>query len=166
MPGMPTSLIDTSILVDLLRGHSDARDWLAALSPGEAAISFVTAAELLAGARNQDGPADLVVEVVSPESAGRDRGDKLYEYEAAGIKEYWLIEPLRQQAEFYVLSESGHYERVAGGASGISQSVVLPGFWLKIEWLWQDPLPAPLRTLAEIAGIDPSAAAAFDRHPL
>ncbi|HEV2236615.1 MAG TPA: Uma2 family endonuclease, partial [Ktedonobacterales bacterium] len=31
-----------------------------------------------------DGPADLVVEVLSPESAGRDRGDKFYEYRDAG----------------------------------------------------------------------------------
>ena len=38
-----------------------------------------------------DGPADLVVEIVSPESAGRDRGEKYYEYEAAGIPEYWLL---------------------------------------------------------------------------
>jgi hypothetical protein len=27
-----------------------------------------------------DGPADLVVEIVSPDSMGRDRGDKFYEY--------------------------------------------------------------------------------------
>jgi Uma2 family endonuclease len=31
-----------------------------------------------------DGPADLVVEIVSPESAGRDRGEKFIEYEAVG----------------------------------------------------------------------------------
>ena len=40
-----------------------------------------------------DGPADLVIEIISPESFGRDRGDKFYEYEAAGIPEYWLIDP-------------------------------------------------------------------------
>jgi hypothetical protein len=33
-----------------------------------------------------DGPADLAIEVVSPESIGRDRGEKFVEYERAGIK--------------------------------------------------------------------------------
>jgi Uma2 family endonuclease len=37
-----------------------------------------------------DGPADLVVEVVSPESEERDRVEKLAEYEAARVPEYWL----------------------------------------------------------------------------
>src|SRR5262249_17607847 len=37
-----------------------------------------------------DGPADLVVEVISPESRARDHGEKFYEYEQGGVKEYWL----------------------------------------------------------------------------
>ena len=45
-----------------------------------------------------DGPADLVVEIVSPESDDRDRGEKFFEYEAAGIPEYWLIDAVRQEA--------------------------------------------------------------------
>jgi Uma2 family endonuclease len=31
-----------------------------------------------------DGPADLVVEIVSPDSVGRDRGDKFYKYAQGG----------------------------------------------------------------------------------
>ena len=56
-----------------------------------------------------DGPADLVVEIVSPESAGRDRGEKFYEYARGGVPEYWLIDPLRQWAEFYHLGEDRRY---------------------------------------------------------
>lgn len=52
---------------------------------------------------NLDGPADLVVEIISPESIGRDRGDKFYEYQAAAIPEYWLIDPDTQRAEIYQL---------------------------------------------------------------
>ena len=40
-----------------------------------------------------DGPADLVIEILLPESAARDRGEKFYEYEAEGVPEYWLIDP-------------------------------------------------------------------------
>ena len=39
-----------------------------------------------------DGPADLVVEVVSDESRRRDREQKLREYEAGGVRECWLVD--------------------------------------------------------------------------
>ena len=42
-----------------------------------------------------DGPPDLVVEIISPESIDRDRGRKFVEYEAESIPEYWLIDPIR-----------------------------------------------------------------------
>lgn len=58
-----------------------------------------------------DGPANLVVEVVSPESLARDRGAKFVEYEAGGVPEYWLLDPLRRWAEFYCLGEDGRYRR-------------------------------------------------------
>ena len=86
-----------------------------------------------------DGPADLVVEIVSPESAERDRGTKFYEYEEAGIPEYWLLDPQREQAEFYRLGEQGHYGLVSPDAEGVYRSETLPGFWLRVDWLWQLP---------------------------
>jgi len=87
--------------------------------------------------------ADLVVEVVSPESVGRDRGEKFVEYEAAGVREYWLIDPDREQAEFYHLAENGRY-RLLPTPEGRFTSRVLPDFWLEVDWLWQDPLPKVL----------------------
>jgi predicted nucleic acid-binding protein len=47
-------LVDTSILVDFLRGNQDARAWLSQFPAGELAISVVTAAELLAGCRSRE----------------------------------------------------------------------------------------------------------------
>lgn len=88
-----------------------------------------------------DGPADLVVEIASPESAARDRGEKFLEYEAAGIAEYWLIDPDRQQAEFYRLGPDGRYRLALGGATGEYISAVLSGLRLPVAWLWQEPLP-------------------------
>ncbi len=88
-----------------------------------------------------DGPADLVVEIVSPDSNARDRGEKLVEYEAAGIPEYWVVDPLRQDALFYVLGDDGRYRRVSPDADGWYHSTILPGFRLQVAWLWQRPLP-------------------------
>ena len=99
-----------------------------------------------------DGPADLVVEIVSPESRGHDRGEKFYEYEQAGIPEYWLIDPETRRAEFYQRGATGHYHLVPPDVQGRYRSAVLTGFWLKVEWLWQEPLPAVEEVLLEIGG--------------
>ncbi len=86
-----------------------------------------------------DGPADLVVEIISPESLGRDRGDKFYEYEAAGIPEYWLVDPLREQVEFYRLDSQGHYQLIRPDDEGVYTSEVLTGLHLPVAWLWKPP---------------------------
>ena len=99
-----------------------------------------------------DGPADLVVEIMSPESAARDRGEKFYEYAEAGIPEYWLIDPDAQWAEFYRLGEFGLYEPVLTGREGLYRSEAVPDFWLRVEWLWEDPLPAVDDVLLEVGG--------------
>jgi Uma2 family endonuclease len=105
-------------------------------------ILFISQANLGKSTKQYlDGPADLVVEIISPESTGRDRGDKFYEYEMAGVLEYWLIDPQRERAEFYQLDEQGHYELVLGGRTGQYHSRVLEGLPLEVDWLWQEPLP-------------------------
>jgi Uma2 family endonuclease len=99
-----------------------------------------------------DGPADLVIEVISPESAARDRGEKFYEYQAAGIPEYWLIDPRIAHAEFYQLDSQGIYQVTQVGPDGVYHSNVLAGLRLREAWLWQDPLPQPDDVLLEVAG--------------
>jgi len=97
-----------------------------------------------------DGAPDLVVEIVSPESVARDRGEKYVEYEQAGVREYWLIDRDRRQAEFYLLGADGRYRLALGGSDGEYRSTVLPRLRLEVEWLWRDRLPKlidVLRTL-------------------
>jgi Uma2 family endonuclease len=94
-----------------------------------------------------DGPADLVVEIVSPDSRARDRGEKFYEYEEGGVREYWLIDPRRRRAEVFVRGEDAVFRLAPPEADGRLRSAVLSGFWLETEWLWQDPLPQLLTVL-------------------
>ena len=48
---------------------------------------------------------DLVVEVLSDSTAARDRGVKLADYAAHGVREYWLADPAAQSLEQYVGTE-------------------------------------------------------------
>ena len=89
------------------------------------------------------------MEVVSEEGIGRDRGEKFVEYEQAEVPEYWLIDPTRRQGEFYRIGEEGHY-RLVMPEGGIYRSEALPGFWLRVEWLWRAPLPRVLNVLREL----------------
>src|SRR2546428_6400733 len=95
-----------------------------------------------------EGPADIAVEVISPESLYRDREEKYREYERGGVREYWLIDPERQQAQFFQRGEDGLYHPTPIREDGIFRSQVLPGWWLKVEWLWE-PRPKLLDVLRE-----------------
>ena len=99
-----------------------------------------------------EGPADLVIEIISPESAGRDHGEKFYEYAQGGVAEYWLIDPEACWAEFYRL-DGRRYRLAFEGGEGEYRSQVLPGFFLQVEWLWQEPLPKVLDILRQLAVI-------------
>lgn len=100
-----------------------------------------------------DGPADLVVEVVTPESLKRDREEKFAEYQRAGIPEYWILDPDTQQADFYQLDTAqGIYLRINPDAQGSYHSGAVAGFWLQVAWLWQDPLPSQDEALYDIIG--------------
>ena len=43
--------------------------------------------------RGVEGAPDLVIEVVSPSTADRDRGSKLQRYRRYGVPEYWIVDP-------------------------------------------------------------------------
>jgi len=96
------------------------------------------------------GAPDVMVEITSPESCVRDRQVKYNEYQAAGVKEYWLIDPDRRRAEFYRLGADGRYRLIPADSKGVFRSEAFPGFWLKTGWLWQEPLPSVVSYLKEL----------------
>jgi Uma2 family endonuclease len=103
-----------------------------------------------------DGPADLVIEIISNESVARDRGDKFYEYQANGVREYWIIDPRpdKGRADFWVLEEDGRYRPIPIEPDGIYHSTVLPNFKLDITGLLADELPDLLKALADMVGVE------------
>lgn len=102
-----------------------------------------------------DGPADLVVEIISPESRLRDRGEKFVEYEMGGVREYWMIDPENHAADFYQLDARGRYRLVEPDSEGWYESVAVPGFRLRPAWLWQETLPKILAVVRELGLLTP-----------
>lgn len=98
------------------------------------------------------GPADLVIEIISDESVSSDRIEKFYEYQAAGIKEYWLIDPRlgRERIDIYRLDDQGTYQPTSPDQDGRFTTPQLPGFALTPAWLWQVPTPDLLPIMVEL----------------
>ena len=98
------------------------------------------------------GAADLVIEVVSPESVKRDNEEKFAEYEANGVQEYWIIDSREdhQQVEFWVLDENGRYQSMPI-VDKVYHSTALSDFWLNTDWLWDIEKYSALAAFAQIA---------------
>lgn len=96
-----------------------------------------------------DGPAALAVEVVSKESSRRDKVQKLAEYEAAGVSEYWIIDPYEESARYFVLNSQGRFvER--SPVAGVYESEAVIGLRIRSDWFWQKPSPNLIRALNEL----------------
>ena len=73
---------------------------------------------------------DLAVEVVSPESRGRDTKTKFHDFEQHGILEYWLADPAEISIRLWRL-DHGHYVDVTPTGDTFASSAV-PGFTLDL----------------------------------
>ncbi len=87
------------------------------------------------------GAPDLVVEVLSPGTAHRDRGIKQHLYGAHGVAEYWIVDPEGLTIEVHI-NRDGRMESV--GLYGLGDRVeshLLAGHDLPVERLLGQPRP-------------------------
>ena len=83
-------------------------------------------------ARGLRGAPDWIAEVLSPGTARHDRLRKLPVYERAGVREAWLIDPVKRTLSLYRL-EAGHYGPVSVlELKGQTQLTAVPG--VSIDW--------------------------------
>jgi Uma2 family endonuclease len=102
-----------------------------------------------------DGPPDLAIEIVSPESVERDYEKKRLVYQQAGVAEYWIIDEDLKKVTLLRLDRRGKYREIRP-RKGVLSSQVLPGFWLRPEWLWEATRPSKAEALAQILSGKPS----------
>ena len=54
------------------------------------------------------GAPDLIMEILSPSTNRHDRLTKFNLYQRAGVREYWIVDPVSKSVQIFVL-ENGHY---------------------------------------------------------
>lgn len=80
---------------------------------------------------------DLVVEILSPSTAPRDRGDKKTIYEHNGVREYWLVDPRSRQLTVFLLDAQGRFDDGAAFDAGkVHRCRALPGLEVRVGALF------------------------------
>ena len=72
------------------------------------------------------GVPDMVVEILSPSTQRRDRLDKLQQYQKAGVREYWIVDPESKMVSAYLL-ENGKYSFTAYSDTDTAPVNILEG---------------------------------------
>src|SRR4051794_40754415 len=77
--------------------------------------------------------ADLVLEVVSPDKPERDLVLKRQDYAAAGVPEYWIVNPSNETILVLLLNKN-RYRRLGSFSRGsVARSSLLQGFQLGVD---------------------------------
>jgi Uma2 family endonuclease len=75
---------------------------------------------------------DLIVEVLSESTEANDRGIKFEDYAAHGVAEYWIVDPVAETIEQYLLQE-GIYRLAVKVKTGTIASTVVTGFEIPVR---------------------------------
>jgi len=85
-----------------------------------------------------EGPPLLIVEVLSPSTASRDRSVKARRFAELGVPHYWLVDPEGRRVECHAL-DAGEYRPIADGTGdGRLDHPTLDGLSLDLTRLWAD----------------------------
>ncbi len=88
-----------------------------------------------------EGAPELLVEILSPSTARRDRGEKLRLYAESGVQEYWIVDPAERQIDFLInqgqVNEPGRFV-VFLPQGDLYRSSKIEGLQLSLTAFWQE----------------------------
>ncbi|MEX2048502.1 MAG: Uma2 family endonuclease [Gemmatimonadota bacterium] len=82
--------------------------------------------------RGIEGPPDLVVEILSPSTAGRDRGVKLERYRHFGVSEYWIVDHEARTIEVWQLGAGAGAAHILRDGEAFAWTPVVGGPTLEV----------------------------------
>lgn len=85
--------------------------------------------------KNVQGPPDVVMEVLSPSTAARDRDLKRKRYERFEVQEYWLVDPDQNSLEMLALQDGTYVHVCQATRPTACTSPHLPGLILNLARL-------------------------------
>ena len=84
------------------------------------------------------GAPDLIVEVLSPSTLKYDWNYKFNLYEAAGVREYWIVDPKAKVVNVFLLQPNGKYDLGTEYESGQKAPVhILDGLEIELNELFE-----------------------------
>jgi Uma2 family endonuclease len=78
------------------------------------------------------GAPDLIIEILSPSNRSHDTIRKFRKYLAAGVREYWIVNPEQKTVDVHIL-DSGRYVTTLYEAENDVPVTVLPGCTIKLR---------------------------------
>jgi len=99
-------------------------------------LLYISAARRAIIKERIEGSPDLLIEVLSPGTARKDRGEKLRLYAESDVREYWIVDPWERQIEFLRNDDGEFVVVLPEGAEYHSQA--LPEIRLDLLALWRE----------------------------
>ena len=97
-------------------------------------LLFITSErESIITEENVRGAPDLVIEILSPSTADRDRTFKRSLYARSGVKEFWIVDPVDKMVEVLRLGEHGFELEATYGEDDTLTSAILSGVSLSLN---------------------------------
>lgn len=76
------------------------------------------------------GAPDWVIEIISPSSRAMDYFTKLFQYQKSGVREYWIVDPIKQRITVYFFEKELVEEYSFGEEVPVG---IYEGFSIKVE---------------------------------
>jgi Uma2 family endonuclease len=128
-----SSPMDVCLFADNETAEEDIQDWV------QPDIFVVCDPDKITEKKITGAP-DFIIEVLSPSIASNDRWIKYNSYEKAGVKEYWIVDPLNRTIEVYKLEKDAYKQTGVYGKDNTLSAGLFPELEIDLKNIFKDSL--------------------------